>query len=215
LPEISRGSQGRCGHEGEGRGTPERRVDGEVAQTTSGGDVRRRGGGSGGWRWWGWGPAAPKRQGVRKLQEIAGIGSSGRSSTGSGGRRWSLAGIREGDWAIGGRRRRSRCGERWGGSGAREEGSERNGDGRMSGAARAGSERLDGSATEGKRGGKRWGSGRGGATQRGGVVGPGPDRRTAPGSGPSTALTSDVRHTRVASGNREGREAFDGWAAAQ
>jgi hypothetical protein len=46
------------------------------------------------------------------------------------------------------------CGERWGGSGAREEGSERSGDGRTSGAARAGSERLGGSATEGKEEGK-------------------------------------------------------------
>jgi hypothetical protein len=53
-------------------------------------------------------------------------------------------------------------------------------------------ERLGNSATEGERGGERWGSGRGGATWRGGAVGPGSDRRTVPGSGPSVALTGDV-----------------------
>jgi hypothetical protein len=46
-------------------------------------------------------------------------------------------------------------------------------------------------------------------------VGCGPDRRTAPGSGLSAALTGDVHRARVAGGNREGREASDGWAAAQ
>jgi hypothetical protein len=91
---------------------------------------------------------------VRKLQENVGIGSSGRSSPGSGGRRRCSAGIREGGWAAGGWRQRSRCGEWWGGSGAREEGSERSGDGRTSGAARAGSERLGGSAAEGTEEGK-------------------------------------------------------------
>jgi hypothetical protein len=96
------------------------------------------------------------------------------------------------------------CGERWGGSGAREEGSERSGDGWTSGAARTGSERLGDSGAEGERGGKRWGSGRGGATRRGGAVGPGPDQRTAPGSGPSTALMGDVRHVSVCRPDREG-----------
>jgi hypothetical protein len=67
-------------------------------------------------------------EGVRDLQEISGIGSSGRSSSGSGGRRRCSAGIREGEGAAGGRRLRSGCGERWGSSGAREEGSERSGD---------------------------------------------------------------------------------------
>jgi hypothetical protein len=145
-------------------------------------------------------------KGVRKLQENAGIGSSGRSSSGSGGRRRCSAGICEGEWAAGGWRQRSGCGERWGGSGAREEGSERSGDGRTSGAARVGSERLSGSAAEGERGGKRWGSGRGGATRRGGAVGPDPDQQTAPGSGPSAALTGDVRRAHITSGNREGRD---------
>jgi hypothetical protein len=79
-------------------------------------------------------------KGVRKLQEIARIGSSGRSSPGSGGQRRCSAGICGGEGAAGGWRRRSGCEERWGGSGAREKGSERSGDGRMSGAARAGSE---------------------------------------------------------------------------
>jgi hypothetical protein len=66
---------------------------------------------------------------VRKMQELAGIGSSGRSSPGSGGQRRCSAGICEGEWAAGGWRQRSGCGERWGGSSAREEGSERSGDG--------------------------------------------------------------------------------------
>jgi hypothetical protein len=41
-------------------------------------------------------------KGVRGLQEIARIGSSGRSSTGSGGWQRCSARIREGDWAAGG-----------------------------------------------------------------------------------------------------------------
>jgi hypothetical protein len=64
-------------------------------------------------------------KGVRKMQEITGIGSSRRSSPRSGERRRCSAGIHEGEWAVGGWRRRSGCGERWGGSGAQEEGSER------------------------------------------------------------------------------------------
>jgi hypothetical protein len=144
-------------------------------------------------------------KGVRKLQENAGIGSSGRSSPGSRGRRRCSTGIREGEGAVGGWRWRFGCGERWGGSGAREEGSERSGDERTSGAARAGSERLGGSAAEGKRGRKRWGSGPGGATWRGGTVGPGLDRQTVPGSGLSAALAGDMRRARIARGNREGR----------
>jgi hypothetical protein len=71
-------------------------------------------------------------EGVRDLQELSGIGSSGRSSPGSGGRRRCSAGIREGEGAAGGRRRRSRCRERWGSSGAQEKESERSGDGRTS-----------------------------------------------------------------------------------
>jgi hypothetical protein len=131
---------------------------------------------------------------VRDLQENSGIGSSGRSSPGSGGRRRCSAGIREGEGAAGGRRRRSGCGERWGSSGAREKESERSGDGRTSGAARAGSERLGGSAAEGKGEGKGRGPGRGGTMRREGAVGPGPDRRTSPG---------------------QSAEGAHGWAAAQ
>jgi hypothetical protein len=141
---------------------------------------------------------------VRGLQEILGIGSSGRSSPGSGGRRRCSTGIHEGEGAAGGRRRWSGCGERWGSSGAREE-SERSGDGRTSGAARAGSERLSGSAAEGKWEGKGGGPGRGGATRSGGTVGPGPDRRTAPSSGPSAALAGDVRRARVPAGQSRER----------
>jgi hypothetical protein len=50
LPEISRGSRGRCRQGGEDRGAPERLVDGEAVLTASGGGVRRQGGGSGGHR---------------------------------------------------------------------------------------------------------------------------------------------------------------------
>jgi hypothetical protein len=145
-------------------------------------------------------------EGVRDLQEILGIGSSGRSSPGSGGQWWCSTGIHEGDGATGGQKRRSGCGEWWGSSGAREEGSERSGDGGTSRAARAGSERLGGSATEGKEEGKRWGPGRGGATWRRGAVGPGPDRRALPDSGPSTALAGDVRRARACRPDRAGRE---------
>jgi hypothetical protein len=146
----SRGGHGEgAGQGGEDRGAPERRVNGEAVPTTSGGGVHRRGGGSGG------GDEVlqlGRGEGVRDLQEISGISSSGRSSPGSGGRRWCSVGIREGEGAADGRRWRSGCGERWGSSGAREKESERSGDGRTSGAARVGSERLSGSATEGKEG---------------------------------------------------------------
>jgi hypothetical protein len=74
-------------------------------------------------------------EGVRDLKEISGIASSGRSSPGRGGQRRCSVGIYEGEGAAGGRRRRSRCGERWGSSGAREKLSERSGDGGTSGAA--------------------------------------------------------------------------------
>jgi hypothetical protein len=100
-------------------------------------------------------------KGVRKLQEIAGIGSSGRSSPGSDGQRRCSAGIREGEWAAGGRRRRSECGERWGVSVARDEGSERSGDGRTSGAARGGASGSVAAQQRGKEEGKGGGPGMG------------------------------------------------------
>jgi hypothetical protein len=55
---------------------------------------------------------------------------------------------------------------------------------------------------EGKKreGGKGGGPGRGGATWHGGAMGPGPDRRASPGSGPSVALTGDMRRARVPAG---------------
>jgi hypothetical protein len=47
----SQGGHGEgAGQGGEGRGAPERRIDGEAVQTASGGGVRRWGGGSGGRR---------------------------------------------------------------------------------------------------------------------------------------------------------------------
>jgi hypothetical protein len=95
-------------------------------------------------------------EGVRDLQEISGIGSSGRSSPRSGGRRWCSAGIREGEGAAGGQRWRSGCGERWGSSGGREKGSERSGDGRTS--RRASGERAARRQHDrGERGGKKVG----------------------------------------------------------
>jgi hypothetical protein len=44
----------------------------------------------------------------------------------------------------------------------------------------------------------------GGATRRRGAVGPGPDWRTAPDSGPSAALTGDVRRARACRPDRAG-----------
>jgi hypothetical protein len=61
-----------------------------------------------------------------------------------------------------------------------------------------------------KQGVRAWG-----ATRRGGVVGPGPDRRAAPGSGLSAARVGDVHRARACRLDREGREASDGWAEAQ
>jgi hypothetical protein len=93
---------------------------------------------------------------VRDLQEISGIGSKGRSSPGGGGRRRCSAEIHEGEGAAGGRRRRSGCGEQWGGSGAREEGSERSGDGgnewARSSALQRGKEKRGGPSAEVPRG---------------------------------------------------------------
>jgi hypothetical protein len=59
------------------------------------------------------------------------------------------------------------------------------------------------------------GPGRGGATRRGGAVGPGPDRRTSSGSVPSAALVGDVRRARACRPDRAEREGADGWVAAQ
>jgi hypothetical protein len=50
---------------------------------------------------------------------------------------------------------------------------------------------------------KMGGPGRGGARRRGGAVGPGPDQRTLPDSGPSAALTGDVRRARVRASRTE------------
>jgi hypothetical protein len=122
LRRPRRGHGEGAGQGGEGRGAPERWVDGEAAQTALGGGVRRRGGGSGGWRQRVWVLQHQRGKGVRELQENAGIGSSGRSSLGSGGRRWCSAGIREGEWAAGGR-----CGGLGAGSGGEARALERRG----------------------------------------------------------------------------------------
>jgi hypothetical protein len=49
---------------------------------------------------------------------------------------------------------------------------------------------------------KGGGPGRGGATWRGCAVGPGPDRRSSPGSGPSAALAASARADRTERGER-------------
>jgi hypothetical protein len=119
-------------------------------------------------------------EGVRKLQEIPGIGSSGRSSPGRGGRRRRSAEFREGEAGSGGRRRRSGCGEWRGGSSTRERG--------RRGVRKSISERRE------TRGGVRSAAARprgekgreegvpGVGVPRGarGLVGSGPDRRAAP-----------------------------------
>jgi hypothetical protein len=46
-------------------------------------------------------------------------------------------------------------------------------------------------------------------------MGPGPDGWASPGSGPSAALTGDVRCARACRPDRAGREGADRWAAAQ
>jgi hypothetical protein len=51
---------------------------------------------------------------------------------------------------------------------------------------------------------------RGGATRRGGAMGPGPDRRTAPGSGPSVELAGDVRRASVPTGQNGGERHLTG-----
>jgi hypothetical protein len=70
------------GQGGEGRGAPEWRVDGEAAQTASGGGVQRRWGCSGGrrraWR----GPAAPVWKGEERFSSNSGNGKARRALTG-------------------------------------------------------------------------------------------------------------------------------------
>jgi hypothetical protein len=153
---------------------------------------------------------------VRDLQEISGIGSSGRSSPGSGGRRWCSAGMHEEEGAAGGRRWRSRCGKRWGSSGSREEGRRGvgTGDEWSSASGERAARRQHGRGKE-KRGGKGGGPGRGGPCVAGGAMGPGPDRRASPGNGPSAALAGDVRRALACRSDRAGREASNEWAAAQ
>jgi hypothetical protein len=68
---------------------------------------------------------------------------------------------------------------------------------------------ASGSAAARQRGKERekvGGSGRGGAMRRGGALGPSPDWRTTPGSGPSTMLAGDVRRARACRPDKAGRE---------
>jgi hypothetical protein len=123
----SRGGHREGVGQGEGRGAPERWVDGEAAQTASSGGVRRWGGGSGGWRRQVWGPAAPERQGGEKIarkcrdwqlgEELTGEWRTaavlGRNPRGRVGCQWLEAAVRV--WGAVGRLRRSRggVGEEW------------------------------------------------------------------------------------------------------
>jgi hypothetical protein len=106
-------------------------------------------------------------EGVRKLQEIPGIGSSGKSSPGRGERQRRSTEIHEGEAGSGGRRWWSGCGEWRGGSSARESGrrgvKNRVSDGAARGGMRSAAARLGGEKGEG-----RGGPGCGGATWRAG-----------------------------------------------
>jgi hypothetical protein len=83
-----------AGQGGEGRGAPKRRVDGEAAQTASGGGVQRRRGCSGGHRRAWRGPAAPVWKGKERFSSNSGNGEARRALTGEGGRRRRLNGVR-------------------------------------------------------------------------------------------------------------------------
>jgi hypothetical protein len=136
--------------------------------------------------------------GVRKLHEIARIGDLGRNSPGNGRRWWRSVGIRAreglpvagGDGpgvGSGGERCRTREG-----AGEVLVTEEQTG-------VRACFERPVGGAAEGEKG-----------RERGGVMGPGPDRLAVPSSGPSVARASDVCRTRVAGRKQRGGEGLTG-----
>jgi hypothetical protein len=150
---------------------------------------------------------------VRKLQEIPGIGSSGRSSPGRGGRRRRSAEFREGEAGSGGRRRRSGCGEWRGGSSTRERG--RRGGERIDFRTEENARRsaLGGSAAE-----RGKGEGRGGSrawechAARGGSRGPVPTggrRRQQPVRG---AGGRRAPRARTLGRSEAARERADRWA---
>jgi hypothetical protein len=147
---------------------------------------------------------------VRDLQEILRIGNSGKSSPGRGGRWQSSAGIRENQEGSGGRRRRSECGEWWGSLGAQEERSERC-NGRSSGAAQTGSERLSDSATEGRKGEIKVGVRAWGCHVARGRCGAWPRPASGAGSSPRAARAGDVRRARACRSKQSGRERTVRW----
>jgi hypothetical protein len=107
---------------GEGRGAPERRVDGEAAQTASGDNVRQWGGGSSGWRRWVWGPAAPVREKEAEVSSNLGMMQLGGRSPERGKTAVELGKIQHEGEESGGRSQRyerENCGE---GGDAREGG---------------------------------------------------------------------------------------------
>jgi hypothetical protein len=117
-------------------------------------------------------------EGVRGLEKIAGIGSSGRSSPGSGGQRRCSAGIHVREGGLRWLEAVVWHGKRWGELGAREEESERSGDGRTSGEETAWRQRGRG-GEKGKKGGPGMGCH---VARGGGAVGPGHDWQAAPAS---------------------------------
>jgi hypothetical protein len=84
------------------------------------------------------------------------------------------------------------------------------GDGMTSGSSESGGERLDGSAAEGKRGGKRVGVRAWGCHMARGRRGAWPRPAGGTGSSPSVARAGDVRRARVPAGNREGERRLTG-----
>jgi hypothetical protein len=154
-------------------------------------------------------------EGVRDLQEISGLiaqGGAHRGLADGGGARPKSARERglpvaggggPGAGSDGEARALEKRGRRGVGTGERVEQRER-------GASSSAAVRQ-----RGRKRGESGGPGCGGATRRGGAVGPSPDRRTALGSGPSAALAGDVRRARTCRPDRAGREGADKWATAQ
>jgi hypothetical protein len=107
---------------GEGRGAPERWVDGEAAQMASGGGVQRRRGCTGGHRRARRGPAAPVWNDEERFSSNLGTAKLGGRSPERGKTAAALGKIRREGEASGGRRRRYGRVNGGVGGGARERG---------------------------------------------------------------------------------------------
>jgi hypothetical protein len=150
-------------------------------------------------------------EGVRKLQEIPGIGSSGRSLPGRGGRWWRSAEIRGGEAGSGGQRQWFGCGEWRGGSSARESG-RRGVKNRVSDGAAWGGMCSAAARSGGEKGEGRGGPGRGGATWRAGARGVWSRLAGGAGSISHAARAGDVRRARTFGRRQSGRETPNMWA---